>query len=82
MIRVSNSRRNLRPPRRTQFRLSMIDMNQTLTTFDDLYKEAKSILNPRRLSEYAEAGGVGAAILSESGRVYLGVCIDTLQLPR
>ena len=46
-------------------------------TFDQLYEQAKSVLNPRRLSESAEAGGVGAAILAESGRVYTGVCIDT-----
>jgi cytidine deaminase len=45
--------------------------------FDELYGKAKSVLNPRRLSREAEAGGVGAAILSESGRVYTGVCIDT-----
>ena len=45
--------------------------------FDEIYERAKSVLNPRRLSESAEAGGVGAAILSESGTVYTGVCIDT-----
>jgi len=45
--------------------------------FDELYQRAKSVLNPRKLSEYAEAGGVGAAILSASGTVYVGVCIDT-----
>lgn len=46
-------------------------------TFDQLYEKAKSVVNPRKLSEYAEAGGVGAAILAESGNVYTGVCIDT-----
>lgn len=46
-------------------------------TFDDLYSRAKAVLNPRRLSAEAEAGGVGAAILSDSGAVYTGVCIDT-----
>lgn len=46
-------------------------------TFDELYKQAKSVIHPRKLSDYAEAGGVGAAILSESGKVYTGVCIDT-----
>jgi cytidine deaminase len=46
-------------------------------TFDELYQQAKSVLQPRRLSEVAEAGGVGAALLTESGRVYTGVCIDT-----
>lgn len=46
-------------------------------TFDELYNQAKSVLNPRRLSSEAEAGGVGAALLTESGAVYIGVCIDT-----
>lgn len=45
--------------------------------FDELYEKAKSVLNPRSLSESAEAGGVGAAILTDSGCVYVGVCIDT-----
>lgn len=43
----------------------------------DLYEAAKAVVNPRKLTEYAEAGGVGAAILAESGRIYTGVCIDT-----
>jgi len=45
--------------------------------FEELYQQAKAVLNPRRLSDEAEAGGVGAAILTESGKVYAGVCIDT-----
>jgi len=45
--------------------------------FSELYEMAKAVLNPRRLSDSAEAGGVGAAILSENGRIYTGVCIDT-----
>jgi len=55
----------------------MVEMNQLPLTFDELYKKAKSVINPRKLSEYAEAGGVGAAMLTESGGVYTGVCIDT-----
>ncbi|RIK26530.1 MAG: cytidine deaminase [Chloroflexi bacterium] len=46
-------------------------------TFDALYERAKAVLNPRKLSEYAESGGVGAALLTDSGSVYTGVCIDT-----
>ena len=46
-------------------------------TFDRLYLKAKKALNPRKLSQYAEAGGVAAAILAENGKVYTGVCIDT-----
>ena len=45
--------------------------------FQELYEKAKSVTNPRRLSEEAECGGVGAAILTDAGNVYLGVCIDT-----
>lgn len=47
------------------------------TTFDELYTQAKAVINPRKLSDDAEAGSVGAAILAESGKVYTGVCIDT-----
>ena len=46
-------------------------------TFDELYQSAKAVLNPRKLSAYADAGGVGAALLTASGQVYTGVCIDT-----
>lgn len=46
-------------------------------TFDELYQAAKAVLNPRRLSDEAEAGGVGAALLTDSGRLFTGVCIDT-----
>ena len=46
-------------------------------TFDELYRLAKAVINPRRLSDTAEAGGVGAALLTEKGTVYTGVCIDT-----
>ena len=38
---------------------------------------AKSVLNKRRISEYVTCGEVSAAILSKSGKIYTGVCIDT-----
>ncbi|MFT8315034.1 MAG: cytidine deaminase [Clostridium sp.] len=46
-------------------------------TFDELYDIAKNTLNPRELSKNSYAGSVAATILSESGKVYTGVCIDT-----
>lgn len=46
-------------------------------TFDELYQAAKITLNPWQLSDSAESGGVAAAILTKSGNIYLGVCIDT-----
>ena len=42
-----------------------------------LYEEAKAVQNGRTISEYVEAGGVAAAILSSSGNIYTGVCVDT-----
>ena len=45
--------------------------------FEELCQRAKAVLNPRRLSDEAEAGGVGAALFTESGNVYTGVCIDS-----
>lgn len=46
-------------------------------TFDKLYQSAKQVVNPRQLSARANAGSVGAAILSASDTIYVGVCIDT-----
>jgi len=45
--------------------------------WQDLYESAKKVQNDRRISDMVEAGGVAAAIESESGRIYVGVCIDT-----
>lgn len=45
--------------------------------WDKLYIEAKKVVNQRKISEWVEAGGVAAAILSKSGKIYTGVCVDT-----
>ena len=42
-----------------------------------LYEEARKVQDGRILSPFVEAGGVAAAILSQKGNIYLGVCIDT-----
>ena len=46
-------------------------------TFEELYEVAKDTLNPRKLSKDSYAGSVSAALLTEDGNVYKGVCIDT-----
>jgi|GEM_PF-1077581 len=46
-------------------------------TFDELYDIAKKTLNPKKILKTSCAGQVAAAILSESGKVYTGVCIIT-----
>ncbi|MBR3539317.1 MAG: GNAT family N-acetyltransferase [Eubacterium sp.] len=45
--------------------------------WDRLYDAAVAVRNERRLSEYITCGEVSAAILSDTGRIYTGVCIDT-----
>lgn len=45
--------------------------------WDELYRAAKAVQKGRKISDYVEAGGVAAAILSASGNIYTGVCIDT-----
>ena len=42
-----------------------------------MFDAAQSVMRERRISEYVSAGEVGAAILSKSGRIYTGVCVDT-----
>ena len=48
-----------------------------METWEKIYQAAKAVQNDRRISEYIEAGGVAAAVLSGSGKIYTGVCIDT-----
>ena len=43
----------------------------------EMYDAAKKVLNARRISEYVTCGEVSAAILSKSGKIYTGVCVDT-----
>lgn len=42
-----------------------------------LYQKAKAVQNGRQISPYVEAGGVAAAIEAASGKIYVGVCVDT-----
>lgn len=45
--------------------------------WEDLYKAAKNVQNPREVSERIYAGGVAAAIEASSEKIYTGVCVDT-----
>ncbi|MCX4269015.1 MAG: cytidine deaminase [Lachnospiraceae bacterium] len=45
--------------------------------WNELYQAAKAVQRERKLSDYIEAGGVAAAVMSASGKIYTGVCIDT-----
>lgn len=45
--------------------------------WNDMYEAAKAVLNAREVSDYLTCGEVAAAVLSKSGKIYTGVCIDT-----
>ena len=45
--------------------------------WEKLHQVAVEVLKPREVSKMIEAGGVAAAVESESGKIYAGVCIDT-----
>ena len=42
-----------------------------------LYERAKAVQCERQLSPFMEVGSVGAAILTDQGNIYTGICIDT-----
>ena len=43
----------------------------------DMFQAARAVQNGRQISQYVEAGGVAAAVLSSSGKIYTGVCVAT-----
>lgn len=45
--------------------------------WEKMYEAAKAVQNGREISERIYAGGVAAAVESASGRIYVGVCVDT-----
>lgn len=42
----------------------------------ELYQVACAALQPRKISEWIEVGGVAAALESASGAIYTGICVD------
>lgn len=42
-----------------------------------VYNAAQAVVNPKRISEQMCSGGVGAAVVTKTGNIYTGVCIDT-----
>lgn len=45
--------------------------------WEEMYNAAKAVLCERRISGYVTCGEVSAAVLSKSGKIYTGVCVDT-----
>ena len=45
--------------------------------FKKLYQLASKISAKRKLTKYANCGGVGCALITSKGNIYTGICIDT-----
>ena len=43
----------------------------------ELISRAIAVLNPRKISPTLEVGGVGCALLTSTGVLHVGICIDT-----
>ena len=52
-------------------------LSQYDPSWDRLYIAARKVQSERALSPLVEAGSVSAALLTEKGNIYVGVCIDT-----
>lgn len=46
-------------------------------TWLEMIDAARAVRHDRQVSAYISAGGVAAAVLTESGQIYTGVCVDT-----
>lgn len=55
----------------------MMRNNYVDHTWQKVYNRAKAVVNPKKISNWICSGGVGAAVVSKSGNIYTGVCIDT-----
>lgn len=42
-----------------------------------LYHAASKVINPHDVTKHFYIGSVGAAVLTKSGNIYTGICIDT-----
>lgn len=54
-------------------------MNQTKpdALWEKMLLAANRVRCARKITDYVDAGGVAAAVLSASGKIYTGVCVDT-----
>ena len=43
----------------------------------EMYEAALAARNARQISDYVSCGEVAAAVRSRTGRIYVGVCVDT-----
>ena len=45
--------------------------------WQEMRDAAMKVIRPREVSGMVEVGGIAAAVESASGKIYVGVCVDT-----
>ena len=45
-------------------------------TNEELIQHARAVVNPRKIARECIVGNVGCALLTDSGKLHVGVCID------
>lgn len=60
-----------------ELEVSEFERMNRMDVWEKLYNAARKVQNDRVISPFIEAGSVAAAILTKSGNIYVGVCIDT-----
>lgn len=58
-------------------RVEKLAFSQFDGTWDKMYIAARKVQKERTISSLIEVGGVAAAVESVSGKIYVGICIDT-----
>lgn len=51
-------------------------MGEKTNNWDKLYNKAKEVQNGREISPFIYGGQVSAAIMTDRGNIYVGVCVD------
>ena len=54
-----------------------MNLPEEIAAWEKLLRAAKAIHGERKISPFIEAGSVSAALMTDKGSVYTGVCIDT-----
>ena len=47
-----------------------------MMTNEELIQQARAVVNPREIAHGFTVGDVGCALLTDSGNLHVGVCID------
>lgn len=61
----------------TEYKMIWKEEREMANVWEQLYRAANNVLDPRMVSGYIEVGQVAAALMTKAGNIYTGICIDT-----